>query len=310
MLLIASLVHPAAAGTTPVVVQPGNRLGVCSEGCWIPYDGTSRNGRWVTGPETPPLGLGSAYLKASTGDALELGYSTDTAPDLATFVGSYSSYSRSGGTYPAFEILTNAYLGAGKYQVLIYAAGYGSRWTSFDATSSGGWQWDCNGDGNPDGGGTITDFLTDCNASAKVNAIALVAVVGNTYVDNVELGPDGATTVFDMEPPSITIADKSKIEGDTGRSRMTFSLRLSGPNDVAIDIHYRTADGTAVAGKDYVARNGTLTIPAGFIYPRIRVPLFGDTLVEADETVQLRLHGVTNGEYGDRLATGTILDND
>jgi hypothetical protein len=175
----------------------------------------------------------------------------------------------------------------------------------------GGWGWDCNGDGSSDGGGPISDFFTDCtNAGTKVDAVALVATSGTSYVDNVEIGPAGATQVFDMEPPTITIQDVSNPEGDSGTHPMTFEVRLSGTDDVPIDLRFRTVDGTAVAGKDYESRDTTITIPAGTVYPHFRVPIIGDSRVERDETFQVRLRSATSGTYVDHVTTAMILNDD
>lgn len=311
LLLVGLGAHTAGATTTPTVIRPGWGLGYCSEGCWVPYDGSSHNGRWVVGPGTPPLGVGSAELKASTGDALESDYSTDTAPDLATFVAGYSGFSNTSSWDAALEILTNADLGPGAYQVLAWIPPIHHGWKTFHPMTQGGWEWDCNGDGSSDGGGAYSDFFTDCtNAGTKADAVALVATSGTSYVDNVEIGPAGATLVFDMEPPTITTNDVSQPEGDSGTHPMYFEVRLSGPDDVPIDLRYRTVDGTAIAGKDYLERHTTVTFAPGTVYPHFTVPMIGDTKVEPDETFRAHILSTTNSTFTDHSVTATILNDD
>ena len=64
------------------------------------------------------------------------------------------------------------------------------------------------------------------------------------------------------------------------------------PLDILFD--YATSDGTATAGVDYVATSGTGTLSSGASFASIPVPIIGDTLDEANETVILT---VTNLRY-------------
>jgi Calx-beta domain len=299
-LLMVSVVVSVSSAASNTVVRPGALHG------WIPFDPGS-NGRWVTGPGTVPLGSGSAHLKDSTLDVLEYDYSTPSA-DLATFVATFEAR---GSAPPMFGILTDADVGAGNYQDLFLEQAGSAGWNLYDATAATGWTWDCNGDGSLEGGpGSIADFGSDCNGSAKVAAIALISNGADTWVDDVALGATGSTTTYDMEPPVVSAHDKSKTEGDSGKSTMSFKVTLSGLNDDPVYVHFVTANGTAVAGKDYIARKGTLKILPGTRSGVIKIAVIGDTKHEPNETFKLKLSSPTNGTFGRRVAIGTIVADD
>jgi hypothetical protein len=75
-----------------------------------------------------------------------------------------------------------------------------------------------------------------------------------------------------------------------------------------VTVHYATANITAVAGSDYVAASGTVTIPAGQTVRGIAVYILGDRLPEPTETFAINLSAATNATLGDPQAICTILD--
>src|SRR5439155_23988752 len=80
-----------------------------------------------------------------------------------------------------------------------------------------------------------------------------------------------------------------------------------------VSVNFSTADGTALAGLDYLGTNGTLTFGAGETSKTFTVRLLDDTIREEDETVSLRLSDPTGSGAvlgATPAATLTILDND
>ena len=63
----------------------------------------------------------------------------------------------------------------------------------------------------------------------------------------------------------------------------------------AVTVTYATANGTAIAGQDYTAKTGTVTIPAGATSATFSVPIMGDTVVEQDETFFVNLSDPSAG---------------
>ena len=132
-------------------------------------------------------------------------------------------------------------------------------------------------------------------------------VSGNDYqgvsADNVTV------TIIESNVPTLTIAD---VRGGEGDGPMAFTVTLSVASSDAVTVNYQTANGTATAGDDYTARNGTLTFsPGGALTRTISVPIINDTIdEEEEETFTVSLSNESNAMIGDASATGTIEDND
>jgi chitinase len=77
-----------------------------------------------------------------------------------------------------------------------------------------------------------------------------------------------------------------------------------------VTVNYTTADGTGAAGSDYSAVSGTLSFAAGETAKTIGVAIFGDTVVEANETFAVNLSGAAGATIADASGTGTIVNDD
>jgi hypothetical protein len=73
-----------------------------------------------------------------------------------------------------------------------------------------------------------------------------------------------------------------------------------------VTVHYATADGSATAGADYTAVQGTLTFDAGVSTRTFKVPIRSDRLVEGTETILLVLSDPQGGATLGSLATATL----
>ena len=117
-------------------------------------------------------------------------------------------------------------------------------------------------------------------------------------------------TADDWNIPFLTISNTTVIENDSNNQELIFDVSLSTPSNETITVNYATEDGTATAGSDYTATNGTLTFAAGEINKTITVPVLGDNLVEEDETVYLNLTEATNANLTDNQGTATIINQE
>lgn len=98
-------------------------------------------------------------------------------------------------------------------------------------------------------------------------------------------------------------------EGNTA----TLTVQRVGGDDGAVSVSFSTADGTAVAGSDYVATSGTLTWADDDDDPKsFQVPTIEDAAVESSETVNVVLSNPTGGAGlgAPSTATVTIADDD
>jgi hypothetical protein len=119
---------------------------------------------------------------------------------------------------------------------------------------------------------------------------------------------DGTGTIVDDDPPPVVgVADAAPApEGGTA----SFAVAMSARSGRDVTVAYTTANGSALAGQDYTAIAGTLTIPAGAAGGTLAVPLLDDSADEPSEGFELRLATPTAAGLGDAAAAGTILDTD
>ena len=132
-----------------------------------------------------------------------------------------------------------------------------------------------------------------------------------------QLGPQSNATVVIVEddpPPTVTIQDVFGSEPAEGMQALNFEVWLSQATAVDLTIQFRTEDGNALAGEDYIATAGRLVIPAGERVGTISVMVYHDEAAEGGEHFTLRLTGMSDGyldpddpEEGTLSAVGTIL---
>ena len=162
-------------------------------------------------------------------------------------------------------------------------------------------------------------------APGQTTKIVNVPVIGDTTYEPTEtysLQLSGAsnagygtatgtgTIVNDDGVPVVGVNDVSQVEGNAGTSGAIFTVSLSNPSFQTVTVAYATADGTALAGSDYVAAGGILTFNPGQTSKPVTVLLNGDTLRESDETYSLDLSAPTNASIADAQGVGTILNDD
>ncbi|MEY2475791.1 MAG: large repetitive protein [Actinomycetota bacterium] len=114
----------------------------------------------------------------------------------------------------------------------------------------------------------------------------------------------------DGTPPSISIADATVTEGNTGTVTATFNVTLSAASTQTVTVQYATANGTATAPADYATKSGTVTFAPGETTQPVTVTVAGDTLDEPNETFLVNLSAPVNATIADGQATGTITDDD
>lgn len=112
--------------------------------------------------------------------------------------------------------------------------------------------------------------------------------------------------------PSIGIADASVAEGDSGLRPMFFSISLNFPAPAeGVRFDWATADGSAIAGTDYVASSGSaVQIAAGESAVVVSVDVIGNTTVEPDKTFHINLSNLVGAQPGRLQAIGTIVNDD
>ncbi len=91
-------------------------------------------------------------------------------------------------------------------------------------------------------------------------------------------------------PPAMSVNDISLTEGAAGTTtNATFTVSIPLSTDHTITVNYSTADGTAIAGKNYTAQSGVLTFAPGVTSQTVTVPVLGDGLADPNESFTLNL---------------------
>lgn len=109
--------------------------------------------------------------------------------------------------------------------------------------------------------------------------------------------------------PAVSIQDGARFEGNTGTSIMIFKAALSEP--ASATVAFATADGTALAGVDYVATNLLAEFKPDQTLVELRVPLIVNRGHQPDRWFTLQRTGNAGGfEAAQGSATGLIVDDD
>lgn len=158
-------------------------------------------------------------------------------------------------------------------------------------------------------------------AGAQVTVVVVPEVPGDLIatfrVGSVENDPNpgdnvAVVTTLVQAPPGLSIGNVAVREGDTGTTNAVFTVWFSPGSGRTVTVDYETADGTAMAGEDYLRTSGTLTFAPGTTTATLIVPVLGDRVVEPDETFRVVLGNAVNAAIaeGRGTGTGTILDDD
>jgi hypothetical protein len=168
--------------------------------------------------------------------------------------------------------------------------------------------------------GTVTFVNGDASETFDVPICNDVAVEGNETF-NVTLSSPGGGAVIgtpsaavvtitddDVVGGTLTISDVRMFEGNSGARNFVFTVSYAGPS-VPVSVQYATANGTAVAGVDYLAASGTLNFNAPGSQT-VSVLVNSDTAKEANETFFVNLSSPTGATISDGQGVGIIIDED
>jgi hypothetical protein len=108
--------------------------------------------------------------------------------------------------------------------------------------------------------------------------------------------------------PSFFINSIVVAEGTNGTRDAVFTVSLSSPLAGSASVDFATVDGTALAGSDYVATNGTLNFATGETNKTITVTLTPDPAVESDEIFSVQLTNGVGGPVAQGMGTCLITE--
>lgn len=108
--------------------------------------------------------------------------------------------------------------------------------------------------------------------------------------------------------PQISISSTSVRAGTSGRRPVSLAVRLSHTYDKPVVVFWHTVNGTAVAGTDYIAAHGRITIPAGQLTATVSVSVIGDTATDPREKFAVVLTSPTHATLGTARGIVTIIN--
>ncbi|MDA9212550.1 hypothetical protein N9O84_02430, partial [Gammaproteobacteria bacterium] len=150
----------------------------------------------------------------------------------------------------------------------------------------------------------IDDDIFEVDETFNVNFTLGATSLGNLVNDTASI-----TISDDDDAPVFGIAGANVKEEDG-----TASITITKTNPVQMDItvNYATADGTALAGLDYVDVNDSVTFAANETQKTISISIIEDSLDEDEESFSVSLTGASQGavQEAESAAIVSIEDND
>jgi hypothetical protein len=137
--------------------------------------------------------------------------------------------------------------------------------------------------------------------------LQLLNPVGATIAHQPGLG----TIIDDDVPLSISIANRSMVEGNLGTTKkLKFTIVLNRPSSHAEGFVVGTFSGTATSGVDFMPVNTYVEIPAGQTTAFVTVKFIGDNLHERNEKFYVSVDCVSEADPLEAVAVGTIKNDD
>ena len=118
------------------------------------------------------------------------------------------------------------------------------------------------------------------------HVIVTAQIAGGRYLANgvyVSVTDDGGAAQIGIQPAT------GREAGNGQTSNVPVTVWLSRSSTASVSVSYRTADGTATAGSDYTAVNGTLTFAPGETRKTVNVPILDDNVEDSGETFFVEL---------------------
>lgn len=186
-----------------------------------------------------------------------------------------------------------------------------------------------------DGGLTWTEVFRDSKDELfwDEESVDLTPYIGQTIRVRFGFSSDTSTTNFGwyvddvkvvvetLAPgvSALALGNASLNEAQAADTDMLFTLLVSPKNTTPITLEHATLNGTAVAGLDFIATSGPLTLnPADMVHVNantgaysVPVTIINDAFFESTETFTLVISNPSsNAVITIGAATGTILDNE
>lgn len=161
-------------------------------------------------------------------------------------------------------------------------------------------------------GQTTASFELPIFGDRQIEADETIALYFFDPVDAYVAESQVVHTIGNDDLPNLFIDNVTQPEGTSTQvsTPFEFAVSLDAPSPDPITVTYYTSNGTAFAGSDYAATNGTLVFQPWETRQTIQVIGVADDRVEANETFFVNLVGSTRAAIAVGRGTGTILNDD
>ena len=160
-------------------------------------------------------------------------------------------------------------------------------------------------------GATTTTFAVTVNGDVLDEANETFGVTLSNPGNATIADGSGLGTITDNDAaPTLSVERRHRHRGRLQQTTATFTVTLSAASGQAVTFDWATAAGSATAGTDYVAANGSRTIAAGSTTATFGIPVNGDTMDELNETFGVTLSNPGAATIADGTGLGTITDDD
>ena len=165
-----------------------------------------------------------------------------------------------------------------------------------------------NSDATAEAKETFTVTLSNPSGATLTDASGTGSITDPATIPTPPVTP--VTPVTPVALPKVSIADLAVTEGNGTHAHFMFTATLDKASATAVSVGYATANGTATAGVDYTAANGTISFAPGVTTQQVHVDILGDTTVEPNETFSVTLSNPSGVSIARATATGNILNDD
>ncbi len=118
----------------------------------------------------------------------------------------------------------------------------------------------------------------------------------------------GVGTITNVnEPPALYTSDVHVTTTQAGQQDAVFSVALDKASGDMTFVQYATADGTALAGTNYLAQSGTLSFAPGVTSQLVTVPVMTNGVYAPNEQFYLNLFNPVHAVISDPQGVGTII---
>ena len=131
---------------------------------------------------------------------------------------------------------------------------------------------------------------------------------GELYIAGNDPAGTGVYRVVSNAGRTISVSGGGPVAEAGGE--VSFTLTLSSPAEEPVSVYVTTVNGTALAGRDFVAWAGRVEFTPGEAEKTLRVALIADNLDETDSVFSLRLSDSAWASIDVAEKTATILDDD